>query len=594
MGIGKRIAQLRKQKNLTQSDLAKMIYVSPKTISKWENGYGLPDIKSLPAIADALGVDCGFLLTGEKDVTPDKPSFMFDLGGESQIQTGQLDKNGKESEVLDVNANAMDNRKQKENSPKREVYKLRLHQVTHNHLTKWVLFLNVFALVVSLVCGPVNLKIDGYDRFNAMSAISILQDLFFSSYSNGWVVAIGIVWTVVFLFVAVSSIVMLVGTLNGANEYYVRTSAIQFACIMGLGILSVVGSWFSNLYEGENVMTVNVGYFLLAIGSFLQLVLNIFISRHNKAVGKLKIIFAWGFAFLTAFCLVGASIPQRAVVSALDESSIEFTQIEFEVSENKAESNGYSWYVYKGNGMVAVTANAKITYLYDGTISFNKGNYTQIMFADCEYLATKYHAGKYVNFFNISFTASGHESEVEPEKIDNFNYSCAVTNDGKIYNITSKTRIIKDNLGKIAQVEYSGGELNSKFYNRIYTLTFSGDVTVLGYSVTEGCSLELFAGGIEYSVVGKDGKGESVYKSIGVCEWQPLSQSDANFIVQKVRQKVGVEYKDIAVFCLRAQIAEIKDLVLSIDICIKTNMGDVIITIPIDRDTVIENYLKNI
>ena len=91
-----------------------------------------------------------------------------------------------------------------------------------------------------------------------MSAISILQDLFFSSYSNGWVVAIGIVWTVVFLFVAVSSIVMLVGTLNGANEYYVRTSAIQFACIMGLGILSVVGSWFSNLYEGENVMTVNV------------------------------------------------------------------------------------------------------------------------------------------------------------------------------------------------------------------------------------------------------------------------------------------------------------------------------------------------
>ncbi len=39
MTIGKRITMLRKQNNLTQTDLAQKIYVSPKTVSKWENDY---------------------------------------------------------------------------------------------------------------------------------------------------------------------------------------------------------------------------------------------------------------------------------------------------------------------------------------------------------------------------------------------------------------------------------------------------------------------------------------------------------------------------------------------------------------------------
>lgn len=41
--IGLFIAQERKAQNLTQSELAQKLYVSEKTVSKWENGRGLPD-----------------------------------------------------------------------------------------------------------------------------------------------------------------------------------------------------------------------------------------------------------------------------------------------------------------------------------------------------------------------------------------------------------------------------------------------------------------------------------------------------------------------------------------------------------------------
>ena len=68
MTIGKRITMLRKQNNLTQTDLAQKIYVSPKTVSKWENDYGLPDIKIIPLLAEALQVDADYLLTGKSKI----------------------------------------------------------------------------------------------------------------------------------------------------------------------------------------------------------------------------------------------------------------------------------------------------------------------------------------------------------------------------------------------------------------------------------------------------------------------------------------------------------------------------------------------
>ena len=63
--IGVFIQTLRKEKGLTQKKLAEQVGVSDKTISKWENGNGIPDTMSLPLLCESLGVRVSELLAGE-------------------------------------------------------------------------------------------------------------------------------------------------------------------------------------------------------------------------------------------------------------------------------------------------------------------------------------------------------------------------------------------------------------------------------------------------------------------------------------------------------------------------------------------------
>ena len=64
--IGKFINELRKGKNLTQQQLGEKIGVSPKTISKWETGKGMPDLSSLKPLSDCLEISINELLSGER------------------------------------------------------------------------------------------------------------------------------------------------------------------------------------------------------------------------------------------------------------------------------------------------------------------------------------------------------------------------------------------------------------------------------------------------------------------------------------------------------------------------------------------------
>ena len=62
MNIGKNILELRRQKNITQDDLAAELGVTAAAVSKWENGYTLPDILMLCALADYFHVTTDELL----------------------------------------------------------------------------------------------------------------------------------------------------------------------------------------------------------------------------------------------------------------------------------------------------------------------------------------------------------------------------------------------------------------------------------------------------------------------------------------------------------------------------------------------------
>ena len=63
--IGKFIAELRKEKKLTQEELAVLLGVSNKSVSRWENGKNLPDAALYQPLCHALGISLTELLSGE-------------------------------------------------------------------------------------------------------------------------------------------------------------------------------------------------------------------------------------------------------------------------------------------------------------------------------------------------------------------------------------------------------------------------------------------------------------------------------------------------------------------------------------------------
>ena len=65
--IGTFIAVLRKEKGLTQKELAEQIGISDKTVSKWETGNGMPDIAYLSPLCEVLDINVNELLSGEMD-----------------------------------------------------------------------------------------------------------------------------------------------------------------------------------------------------------------------------------------------------------------------------------------------------------------------------------------------------------------------------------------------------------------------------------------------------------------------------------------------------------------------------------------------
>ena len=64
--MGSFIAALRRAKGLTQRELAELLNVSDKAVSRWERGDAAPDLSVIPALAELFGVTADELLRGER------------------------------------------------------------------------------------------------------------------------------------------------------------------------------------------------------------------------------------------------------------------------------------------------------------------------------------------------------------------------------------------------------------------------------------------------------------------------------------------------------------------------------------------------
>lgn len=76
--FGSFLAQLRKEQNMTQAELASKLQVTDKAVSRWERGIGLPDISTLEPLSEALHITVSELLRSEKlnqqDISPEDVS----------------------------------------------------------------------------------------------------------------------------------------------------------------------------------------------------------------------------------------------------------------------------------------------------------------------------------------------------------------------------------------------------------------------------------------------------------------------------------------------------------------------------------------
>ena len=82
--VADNIAELRKNSNLTQLELAEKLNYSDKSISKWERGESIPDVAVLKEIADLFGVTLDYMVqkehTKKAETKPDKKRKVYNRG----------------------------------------------------------------------------------------------------------------------------------------------------------------------------------------------------------------------------------------------------------------------------------------------------------------------------------------------------------------------------------------------------------------------------------------------------------------------------------------------------------------------------------
>ena len=94
--IVNRIQKYRKEKGLTQEELAAQLGVSSQAVSKWENDASCPDISLLPLLCRILGITTDELLTGRNDevrlLPVDQRKSLDELTLRVKVDSGQGDK----------------------------------------------------------------------------------------------------------------------------------------------------------------------------------------------------------------------------------------------------------------------------------------------------------------------------------------------------------------------------------------------------------------------------------------------------------------------------------------------------------------------
>ena len=139
--IGNFLSELRKEKGLTQKEIADFLNVSDKTVSHWECDKYSPDLSVIPILAEFFGVTCDEILRGERKVPEDRESITCEIAEDTADDTSD---NNNESPTDDVEA------------PFKEDEYIKFARIRlHNAFSKRKL-INVIAIFVAIVLWAVS------------------------------------------------------------------------------------------------------------------------------------------------------------------------------------------------------------------------------------------------------------------------------------------------------------------------------------------------------------------------------------------------------------------------------------------------------
>ena len=143
--IGNFLSELRKEKGLTQKEIADYLNVSDKTVSHWECDKYSPDISTIPVLADFFGVTCDEILRGERKA-PEENKYIS-----NETEEPAESERDEKAEDIDNDSSYNDNV-----SPVKEDEYARYARIRlHNAFSKRK-FINVLAIFVAIVLWAVS------------------------------------------------------------------------------------------------------------------------------------------------------------------------------------------------------------------------------------------------------------------------------------------------------------------------------------------------------------------------------------------------------------------------------------------------------
>ncbi len=186
MEFHEKLQELRKNRGLTQEELAEALYVSRTAISKWESGRGYPSIDSLKEISNYFSISIDDLLSTEKILSIAKRENQTNIQNMCNLLFGMIDISSFLLIVLPLYPNTINGFVYSVNLlsyVETPIFNLQLH---------WILF------ILNIVIGMIELKIKNHKQITTISMIfSMILVLFLIMVKESYAITLAFILLIV-------------------------------------------------------------------------------------------------------------------------------------------------------------------------------------------------------------------------------------------------------------------------------------------------------------------------------------------------------------------------------------------------------------